>query len=228
MLKYSINKRLLGGEMDKQTVKQILSILSSEYPNAKTILKYQTNYQLLVAVMLSGQCTDERVNKVTDVLFKDYPTPEKILTLSQEELAKIIRSVGLFNAKAKHILQATNDIVNKFDGEVPSDFESLVSLAGVGRKTADVMLAVAFSSDAIAVDTHVFRVSNRIGLANAKTPYKTELQLMKLIDKDKWSKSHHLILWHGRLVCKARSPMCQNCKIKDYCKYYKKVLKNDN
>ena len=214
--------------MNKRTAKEIISILKNEYPNAKTVLKYQTNYQLLVAVILSGQCTDERVNKVTEVLFKDYPTPEKLLTLSQEELAKIIRPVGLFNSKALHILQATYDIVNKYGGEVPSDFESLISLAGVGRKTADVMLAVAFQGDAIAVDTHVFRVSNRIGLANAKTPYKTELQLMKLIDKDEWSKSHHLILWHGRAVCKARNPLCANCKIKDYCKYYKKVLKNDN
>ncbi|MBQ9781602.1 MAG: endonuclease III [Clostridia bacterium] len=214
--------------MDKQTVRQILSILKSEYPNAKTVLNYESNYQLLVAVILSAQCTDERVNKVTAVLFKDYPTPEKMLMLTNEELAKIIRPVGLFNSKATHILQATSDIVNKFNGEVPSDFESLISLAGVGRKTADVMLAVAFFDDAIAVDTHVFRVSNRIGLANATTPYKTELQLMKIIDKDKWSFSHHLILWHGRKVCKARSPKCDDCKIKEYCKYYKKVQKNDN
>ncbi len=211
--------------MDKQTAKEIISILKNEYPNAKTVLNYQTDYQLLVAVILSGQCTDERVNKVTAVLFKDYPTPEKMLTLTQEKLAKIIRSVGLFNSKATYILQATSDIVTKFNGEVPSDFESLTSLAGVGRKTACVMTAVAFKGDAIAVDTHVFRVSNRIGLANAKTPLKTELQLMKIIDKGEWSSSHHLILWHGRRVCSARSPKCSSCKIKDYCKYYKKGTK---
>ncbi len=214
--------------MRKATAKEIISILKNEYPNAKTALNYETNYQLLVAVILSGQCTDERVNKVTEVLFKEYPTPEKMLTLSNEELAKKIRSVGLFNAKAKHILEATKDIINKFNGQVPSDFESLISLAGVGRKTADVMIAVAFLGDAIPVDTHVFRVSNRIGLANAKTPYKTELQLMKTIEKNEWSTAHHLILWHGRLVCKARSPKCIDCKIKDYCKYYNKVKKDDN
>ena len=214
--------------MDKQTAKLIIELLKNEYPNAQTALKYNTTYQLLVAVILSAQCTDERVNKVTKDLFLKYPTPNDLINLTQSELSSIIRPVGLFNSKAKHILQATKDIIEKFNGEVPNTFENLISLSGVGRKTADVMISVAFNGDAIAVDTHVFRVANRIGLANAKNPLNTEKQLMKLIDKSEWSKSHHYILWHGRLICKARSPKCEDCCCKNYCKYYKKVSKNDN
>jgi endonuclease-3 len=159
--------------MDKQTAKIIIELLKNEYPNAQTALKYNTTYQLLVAVILSAQCTDERVNKVTKDLFLKYPTPNDLINLTQSELSSIIRPVGLFNSKAKHILQATKDIIEKFNGEVPNTFENLISLSGVGRKTADVMISVAFNGDAIAVDTHVFRVANRIGLANAKNPLNT-------------------------------------------------------
>ncbi len=211
--------------MDKHKAKIVIEELQKQYPNAGTALVYNTDYQLLVAVMLSAQCTDERVNKVTKVLFERCPTPNDMLSITFEELASIIKPCGLFNSKAKHILLATNDIVNKFNGQVPKTLEELTSLAGVGRKTADVMIAVAFNGDAIPVDTHVFRVANRIGLANAKNPKETEFQLMKVIEKSTWSKAHHYILWHGRKVCKARTPLCDNCTISEFCKYYKKVKK---
>ena len=211
--------------MDKHKAKIVIEELQKQYPNAGTALVYNTDYQLLVAVMLSAQCTDERVNKVTKVLFERCPTPNDMLSITFEELASIIKPCGLFNSKAKHILLATNDIVNKFNGQVPKTLEELTSLAGVGRKTADVMIAVAFNGDAIPVDTHVFRVANRIGLVNAKNPKETEFQLMKVIEKSTWSKAHHYILWHGRKVCKARTPLCDNCTISEFCKYYKKVKK---
>ncbi len=214
--------------MDKQTKNIVISKLENEYKGATTALIYDGNYQLLVAVMLSAQCTDERVNKVTSVLFKDYGTPQKMATLSQEKLAKIIKPCGLFNAKAKHILSATNAILNNYGGEVPTTFDKLITLDGVGRKTADVMVAVAFGGDAIAVDTHVFRVSNRIGLAKAKNPLNTELQLQKAIEKSKWSSAHHYILWHGRKVCTARSPKCSECFLRKECDYYKKNFKENN
>lgn len=212
--------------MDKQTKKIAVSRLESEYKGVGTALIYNGNYQLLVAVMLSAQCTDERVNKVTAVLFKDYGSPELLIKLSQEKLAEIIKPCGLFNAKAKHILSATKSIIDNYGGEVPTSFDELIKLDGVGRKTADVMIAVAMGGDAIAVDTHVFRVSNRIGLAKADNPYKTEMQLQKAIDKDKWSAAHHYILWHGRKVCKARNPNCGACLLNDICDYNKKINKD--
>ena len=212
--------------MTKKQADKVIEILSSLYQGAKPALNFNSDYELLVAVMLSAQCTDERVNKVTSVLFKDYNTPQKMVTLSKEELAKIILPCGLYNSKAKNILSASNDIINKFNGQVPNDFNDLISLDGVGRKTADVVLSVAFNQDAIAVDTHVFRVSNRIGLANANTPYKVEMALMKVIKKELWSNAHHYLIYHGRRVCKAQRPDCQNCALNELCKYYKTSRKN--
>ena len=209
--------------MNKTKVSNIIARLSTEYPDAKPLLKFNSDYQLLLAVILSAQCTDNRVNIVTETLFKDYGTPEKMLTLTQEELGEIIKPCGLYNAKAKHILSATKDIVEIHGGQVPSDFDKLTSLSGVGRKTADVMISVAFNGDAIAVDTHVFRLANRIGLVKADTPYKTEMALMKKIDKKLWSKSHHYLIYHGRTICTARKPNCSACVIKDLCEYKDKL-----
>lgn len=214
--------------MDKITKKIVIEKLAKEYSGVRTALVYDTNYQLLVAVILSAQCTDERVNKVTKTLFENYGTPEKMITLTEEQLANYVKPCGLFNFKAKHIISATRDILNNHNGLVPSTFNELIALDGVGRKTADVMIAVAFGGDAIAVDTHVFRVSNRLGLAKADTPYKTEMQLQKAIDKSMWSDSHHHILWHGRKVCKARNPECEKCVVNVYCDYYKRKLKGKN
>lgn len=201
---------------------EILAELKRLYPDARPALKYTSPYELLIAVILSAQCTDERVNKVTAELFKNYNTPQDMLKLTQQELEKYIFSCGFYHAKAAHILSASKDICEKFGGEVPSDFDELKSLAGVGQKTANVVWSVAFGGDAIAVDTHVFRVSNRLGLANAATPEKTEEQLKTVIPKSDWSKAHHWLIYHGRQVCHSRKPDCESCTLKDGCKYFNK------
>ncbi len=204
-------------------VQKILEGLEILYPDAKPALLYNTPYELLVAVILSAQCTDERVNKVTAVLFKEHNTPEKMLKLTQEELEKYIFSCGFYHNKAAHILAASRDILEKFGGEVPSTLDGLKTLAGVGQKTANVVFSVAFGGDAIAVDTHVFRVSNRLGIAEGKTPAKVEEGLRAAIPQELWSKAHHYLIWHGRKVCHSQRPDCGNCTLKDFCKYY--VLK---
>ena len=207
---------------DQTEVKAILAELEELYPDAKPALQYRTPYELLVAVVLSAQCTDERVNKVTAELFKEYNTPQKMLTLAQEELEKKIYSCGFYRMKAEHILSASRDIVEKFGGEVPAAQEELRTLAGVGRKTANVVYAVAFGGDAIAVDTHVFRVSNRLGLAHAPTPEKTEQQLMDILPRDTCSRAHHWLIYHGRRVCHSQRPACAVCTLQRHCDFFKK------
>ena len=202
--------------------KQTLALLAQLYPDAKPALHFNSAYELLVAVILSAQCTDERVNKVTAVLFQNYNTPQKMLTLTQRELEKYIFSCGFYRMKAEHILSASLDIIEKFNGEVPNTVETLMSLAGVGKKTANVVYSVAFGGDAIAVDTHVFRVSNRLGLAKGKTPLEVEAGLQKAVQKSDWSKAHHWLIWHGRKVCHSQKPDCGNCKLCLLCDYYKK------
>ena len=201
--------------------KQALAMLAALYPDAKPALHYTTAYELLVAVILSAQCTDERVNIVTEKLFKAHSTPETMLQLTQEELEKYIFSCGFYRMKAEHILSASRDIVEKFGGEVPNTIDALMSLAGVGKKTANVVYSVAFGGDAIAVDTHVFRVSNRLGLAKGKTPLEVEAGLCKAIPKKDWSKAHHWLIYHGRRVCHSQRPECEACALKDLCDYGK-------
>lgn len=203
--------------MNRKKAKIIIEKLEKEYPTAKPELEFSSEYELLVAVILSAQCTDKRVNEVTKILFEKYNTPDSMVTLKKEELAKIILPCGLNNSKAEHVLGASRKIISDFGGKVPSTLEGLSSLPGVGRKTANVVYSVAFGGDAIAVDTHVFRVSNRIGLAKASTPLETEKQLMKNIEKDKWSKAHHYLIFHGRRVCSARSPKCDTCVVNKEC-----------
>ena len=203
-----------------ENTRKILDELANLYPSAQPALQFKSQYELLVAVILSAQCTDERVNKVTAVLFEKYNTPEKMLTLTQEELEKYIFSCGFYLNKAAHILSASRDIVEKFGGEVPPTLEQLKTLAGVGRKTANVVYAVGFGGDAIAVDTHVFRVSNRLGIAEGKTPDKVEDALCAVIPKELWSKAHHYLIYHGRQVCHSQKPDCVNCTLKAYCKFY--------
>lgn len=203
-----------------QTNDKILEELARLYPDARPALKYESPYELLVAVILSAQCTDERVNKVTAELFKQHNTPAAMLTLSQGELEKYIFSCGFYRHKAAHILSASADIMQKFGGEVPRGFNELKSLAGVGQKTANVVWSVAFGEDAIAVDTHVFRVSNRLGLACADNPLKVEEGLKKVIPKSDWSKAHHWLIYHGRRVCHSQRPACTDCTLKEYCKFY--------
>ena len=202
--------------MDKKTAKKIVNKLAGVFTD-KPALNFSSPFELLIAVILSAQCTDERVNKVTAKLFEKYKTPQSMLTLTDKELEGYIFSCGLYKTKAKHILSASKDIVDKFNGQVPADLDGLRSLDGVGRKTANVVYSVAFKGDAIAVDTHVFRVSNRIGLAKAKNVLNTEKQLMKNIDKKDWSRAHHYLIYLGRSYCKASKPDCENCPIKDYC-----------
>jgi endonuclease-3 len=208
--------------MNAKDKQQTIEILAALYPDAKPALLFSTPYQLLVAVVLSAQCTDERVNIVTKTLFEIAPSPEKMLLLSQEQLEKIIFSCGFYRMKAKHILSATKDIVDKFGGDVPASWQDLVTLAGVGRKTANVVYSVAFGGDAIAVDTHVFRVSNRLGLAKGKTPDEVEKGLQKAIKKALWSKAHHYLIYHGRRVCHSQRPACDVCSLKELCDHYKK------
>ncbi len=200
-------------------INAILKELGRLYPDAKPALHFSSPYEFLVAVMLSAQCTDERVNKVTEKLFVKYNTPERMLSLSQEELERHIYSCGFFRSKAAHILSASRDIMEKFGGEVPSTLAELQTLAGVGRKTANVVYAVAFGGDAIAVDTHVFRVSNRLGIAQGNTPEKVEEGLMRVIPKEEWSRAHHLLIYHGRRVCHAQKPACEQCTLADMCKF---------
>ena len=200
--------------------REILTELKRLYPDAQPALHFNSPYELLVAVILSAQCTDERVNKVTAELFKEYNTPEKMLTLTNEELEKRVFSCGFYRNKAAHILSASRDIVEKFGGEVPADHAKLKTLAGVGQKTANVVYAVAFGGDAIAVDTHVFRVSNRLGLAHASTPEKTELQLNEAIPRSEWSRAHHWLIFHGRRVCHARQPDCAACPLAEVCDHF--------
>ena len=196
---------------------EILKELERLYPDARPALHFRSPYELLVAVVLSAQCTDERVNRVTAELFREYNTPETMLTLPQEELEKKIFSCGFYHNKAKHILSASRDILERFGGEVPATLEELQTLAGVGRKTANVVYSVAFGGDAIAVDTHVFRVSNRLGLASGKTPGAVEEGLMRTIPKERWSEAHHWLIWHGRRVCHSRRPDCERCTLAPLC-----------
>ncbi len=202
---------------------KILSELARLYPDARPALHYRSPYELLVAVILSAQCTDERVNKVTEKLYKEHNTPRTMLLLSQEELERYIYSCGFYRNKARHILAASRDILEKFGGEVPSTLEDLQTLAGVGRKTANVVYAFAFGGDAIAVDTHVFRVSNRLELAVGKTPEKVEEGLMKIIPKSDWSKAHHWLIYHGRRVCHSQRPDCFSCTLREDCPYFAKT-----
>ncbi len=206
----------------KTTDKQkALAILEKLYYGAKPALIYKTPYELLVAVILSAQCTDERVNKVTAVLFEKYDTPEKMVSLTQNELQNYIFSCGFYKMKAEHILSASRDILTRYQGEVPQTIDALMTLAGVGKKTANVVYSVAFGGQAIAVDTHVFRVSNRLGLAKGKTPADVEKGLQSAIPKKDWSSAHHWLIWHGRKVCHSRKPDCENCSLNGVCDYAK-------
>ena len=194
-----------------------LKILEETYAGAIPELKFGTAFELLVAVILSAQCTDKRVNLVTAKLFPVANTPQKILALGQTELEEIIRPCGYFRAKAKHIILTSEKLLKEYGGEVPSDFDELIKLPGVGRKTANVVTSVAFKNPAIAVDTHVFRLSNRMKLAEGKTPLEVELGLQKIIPKEKWSAAHHWLIWHGRLICTSRSPKCKDCPLNKIC-----------
>ena len=199
--------------------------LKELFPNPSCELVFSNRYELLVSVILSAQCTDKRVNIVTAELFKKYPTVYEMANANLNELENQIKSCGLYHNKAKNILSACQKIVLDYNGEVPSDYNKLLKLSGVGRKTANVVASVGFGEDAIAVDTHVFRVSKRLGLAKGNTPEKVEKELMQELDKTIWSESHFLMVLFGRYVCKAQKPLCEECKLKNECLYYKSLNK---
>lgn len=201
----------------------ILQTLAKDFPNPKSELHFESPFQLLVAVILSAQCTDKRVNQVTPALFEVAPTPQKMAELPQEQLEQLIHSCGFYHSKANYLKQMSRDVISRFGGNVPNNIEDLRTLAGVGRKTANVVYAVAFGGQAIAVDTHVFRVSNRLGLAHANNVLDTEKQLMQAIPQDQWADSHHYLLLHGRYVCKSQKPLCEKCSVKQFCKHFKET-----
>ncbi len=208
--------------LDKTKVNRVLAILESVYGNTGTALNFRTPFQLLVATMMAAQSTDKQVNKITETLFQEYPDAAAFARLSPEELEEKIKRVGLYRSKARNIIATAQKILKDFNGEVPRTREELMQLPGVGRKTANVVLSVGFDQDAIAVDTHVFRVANRIGLAQANDPLKTEEQLMQTIPQEKWSAAHHWLIWHGRKICRAQNPRCEVCPINEYCEFYQK------
>lgn len=208
-----------------EEIKEILDLLEIQYPDAECELHYTTPFELLVATILSAQCTDVRVNKVTDEMFKVYNTPKQFAELSEEEIGEMIKTCGLYKSKAKKIKMTSEILYNDYNSEVPDSLEELVKFPGVGRKTAGVVLSNAFGHPAIPVDTHVFRTVNRIGIVETSTPEKTEFALMEVLPKERWSKAHHLFIFLGRRMCKARKPECTDCPIKKHCNYFLEIVK---
>jgi len=209
----------------QERFRRVIDYFSRHRPDAETELEYENPFQLLVAVILSAQCTDKRVNMTTPAIFELYPTPEKLSRASFEELFPLIKSISYPNNKTKHLIGMAKMLVGKFDSEVPSDTEVLQQLPGVGRKTANVIASCIFNQPKMAVDTHVFRVAARIGLTvGAKNPLQTEKQLVKFIPEELIPKAHHWLILHGRYICLARKPKCKVCGLKDFCKYYQKSL----
>lgn len=196
---------------------QELGVLEGLYPKAVTALTFRNSFELLIAVILSAQCTDARVNATTPALFAKYPTPQKLASAKQDDVEVIIKSCGFFRMKARNIINCARDLVERFGGEVPRDRESLESLAGVGRKTASVVMGEAFEEAALAVDTHVFRVSHRLGLTLGKTPRQVEEDVTALVPKEKWALATHWLILHGRAICKAPTPQCSRCPVNHLC-----------
>jgi endonuclease-3 len=206
--------------LSKEEIKVVLEKLDQRFPDAKAELNYTNPFELLIATILSAQCTDVQVNKTTSTLFEELKTPEDYIKLSEEEIGKRIKSCGFYKTKGKNILETCRLLIENHNSQVPNTMEELTKLPGVGRKTANVVLSNAFDIPGIAVDTHVFRVANRIGLADSKNVLDTEKDLMDNIDKQIWSKAHHLLIFHGRRICKARKPLCDICPVREYCFYY--------
>ena len=204
-------------KITKKVKDEMLTILENTYKDTKSALNFNNPFELLIAVILSAQCTDKRVNVTTARLFAKANTPEAILNMGVENLENEIRDCGLFRNKAKNIIATCHKLCSDYNGQVPSDFDELLKLPGVGRKTANVVSSIAFNRPAIAVDTHVFRVSNRLRLAEGATPNEVEKGLQKAIPMEKWSDAHHWLIWHGRKICRARKPLCGECPLKELC-----------
>lgn len=205
--------------LEKDKIKEVLDILEETYPEAECALHHQNVFQLIVAVALSAQTTDKSVNVVTPALFERYPDADALAAADVEEVSEYIKRIGMYKTKAKNIVGMAQKLVSDYDGQVPEDYDALVSLPGVGRKTANVVLSVGFGHQRIAVDTHVFRVANRIGLVHEKDVLKTELSLMERIPEERWSRTHHSLIFHGRQCCDARKPKCDDCPLNTLCEY---------
>ena len=205
--------------LNKNIAFQLINLLSKSIKNPRTSLKYRNQFTLLTSVVLSAQCTDVNVNNVTKNIYKKYYTPKHFADLGINKIRNLIKSIGLFNNKAKNLYYLSKILLEKYQSKVPNKFEELINLPGVGRKTANVVLNAAFNKPTIAVDTHVFRVSNRSGLSNGKNPGQVEDQLLKILPKKYIKNAHHLILLHGRYICRARNPLCKKCVINKICLY---------
>lgn len=201
----------------------VLNILDKEYPDAGTQLHYNDLFELLVAVVLSAQCTDKQVNRVTPALFARYPDAAAMAQAEINDLEDLIKGVGLYHSKARHLKQTAQILVSQYEGQVPDSFEQLLELPGVGRKTANVIIAVGFDGPGLGVDTHVHRVTNRLGLVNSRDRNRTEKELKAIISSERWNRAHHLFIWHGRQVCRARRPNCAACVLQELCQYYQQL-----
>ena len=208
--------------LNKSKVLKLIQLLNLSIKNPRTSLNYKNRFTLLTSVVLSAQCTDVNVNNVTKAIYKKYFTPMHFVNLGIKKIRNLIKSIGLFNTKAKNLYNLSKILIEKHQGKVPNNFDDLINLPGVGRKTANVVLNEAFNMPTIAVDTHVFRVANRTGLTNGKSPDQVEGQLLKIIPKEYMNKAHHLILLHGRHTCKSRNPLCSECIVKKICLYKEK------
>lgn len=207
--------------MDKKVAIKIVNILKEMYPDAKCSLDFKTPFEMLVAVCLSAQCTDERVNKTTPSIFAQYDTPEDFANAKLEDLEKLVRPCGFYKNKSKNLISAGKTIVSDFDGKVPQTMDELIKIPGVGRKSANVIMLEAFDNpQGIAVDTHCKRIANRLGFSKESDPLKIEKDLCKYISKKYWKDVNHIFIWHGRTICTSRNPKCSKCKLKKYCNYY--------
>ena len=206
----------------QEDINEILDRLEMQYPDAECALHHENVFQLIVAVALSAQTTDKSVNQVTPALFAKYPDPESLAAADVAEVEDCLKRIGMYRTKAKNIIGMAKVLTAEYDGQVPEDYDALVSLPGVGRKTANVVLSVGFGQQRIAVDTHVFRVANRIGLVHEKDVLKTELALMNRIPQERWSRTHHSLIFHGRQCCDARKPDCEHCAVSEFCEYINK------
>ena len=206
----------------QEDINEILDRLEMQYPDAECALHHENVFQLIVAVALSAQTTDKSVNQVTPALFRKYPDPASLAAADVSDVEACLKRIGMYRTKAKNIIGMAKVLTAEYDGQVPEDYDALVSLPGVGRKTANVVLSVGFGEQRIAVDTHVFRVANRIGLVHEKDVLKTELALMDRIPQERWSRTHHSLIFHGRQCCDARKPDCEHCAVSEFCEYINK------
>lgn len=211
------------GKFKKSELNQIINLLEQRYGELKPFLNFNNAFQLLVAVILSAQCTDKRVNIITGEIFKHYSKPSDLAGVKPEDFESEIKTCGMFRNKARNIIETSKILAAEYGNTVPSDFEALTGLPGVGRKSANVILGTYFHKNTFPVDTHVFRVANRIGLANSKTPEKTEEALTGIIPEEYWMKMHRWLVYHGRMLCAARNPKCAQCFLNAYCDYFKSL-----